>query len=61
MSKPLDRTDLVRLPSGVTIDLYDFNVKDCKTPDDAFELLQAIQEKIIDIEFHIECYDLGSF
>lgn len=53
------RTDIIRLPSGVTVDLFDLDPRVCRTADDAWELGQALQEKIIEIDFQIECYGLG--
>jgi hypothetical protein len=57
MNKIVRSRDIVELPSGVEIDLHNFDVGECKTSEDAFELLQAIQEKIIEIEYHIDLFE----
>lgn len=57
MNKIVRSSDIVELPSGVEIDLHNFDAQECKTQEDAFELLQAIQEKIIQIEYHIDLFE----
>ncbi|MEM8972257.1 MAG: hypothetical protein AAGD43_09380 [Pseudomonadota bacterium] len=56
----MSKHDVVDLPSGRRVDLNDrFDVSACETEDDAWYLLQAIQEKILDIEFQVECFEEG--
>ncbi len=53
------KTDYVKLPSGKEVNLYDLDLDVCKTPDDAWEVQQELQAKIIEIEYQLECYSLG--
>jgi hypothetical protein len=56
--QPAD-SDFVVLPSGAKVDLKNVNVRACRTQEDAFELMQCLQEKMISIDYQLECYSLG--
>lgn len=53
--------DLVLVPSGKEVDLGDIDVGSLETSDDCWEVLQALEEKIIDIDFQIAAHDIGRF
>ena len=51
--------DIVKLPSGATIDMNDIDIDALKTADDCHEVGQMLQERIIAIEYQLECHSLG--
>lgn len=51
--------DLVTLPSGAVVDMADVDVAVCRSAEDAQELITALSEKILSIEFHIDCFNDG--
>ena len=51
--------DNLKLPSGAIVDLSDVDFSQCKSSDDCWEILQGLEEKIISIEFQLECVGLG--
>lgn len=52
-------SDVVKLPCGSTIDLEDFDARDIKSLEDAHVAMSILQEKIIEIDYQLECYGLG--
>jgi hypothetical protein len=52
-------TDYLDLPSGGRVDLFNLNADAIRTQEDAHWLMQILQERILDIEYQLECYMLG--
>jgi len=51
--------DTAKMPSGAVIDMNDIDFALLKTADDCFELGQLLQERIIAIEYQLECHAAG--
>lgn len=56
---PLPKTDRHEMPSGVIIDLNNFNASALRTTDDCDEAEALIAAKMIEIEFQLACRDAG--
>lgn len=48
-----------RLPSGAVVNLINLDTSLCRDGYDCDDLVLAIKEKIVDLEYQIECVDLG--
>lgn len=56
---PLPKTDRREMPSGVIIDLNNFDAAALRTTDDCDEAEALIAAKMIEIEFQLACRDAG--
>lgn len=58
-TKPKPTKDIVVLESGLELDLLNIDFSKCRTVDELNELDIILQEKVIEIDFQIECYNQG--
>lgn len=53
------REDLYTLPSGATVNLLDLDVRLCRDDTDCDDLTLTIKEKLIDLEYQLDCIEQG--
>lgn len=53
------REDFYRLPSGAVVNLLDLDVALCADDTDCDDLTLAIKEKLIDLEYQLDCIEQG--